>query len=70
MNCTCPKVYTQVGLQRAGMDIACPVHGDPAFRKVAPAEIAKAQAEIVQTPETAASIALRLAADLPGERHD
>lgn len=70
MTCTCPTHHTDSGIQRYARDIACPVHGDPAFRKPAAAELAKAQAEIVQTPETAARAALRQAADQPGERHD
>jgi hypothetical protein len=63
MTCTCPTHHTDSGIQRFARDIACPIHGDPAFRKPAPEELAKAQAEIVQTPETAASVARQAAGE-------
>jgi hypothetical protein len=56
MTCTCPTHHTDSGIQRFARDIACQVHGDPAFRKPAPEELAKAQAEIVQTPAVAAAL--------------
>jgi hypothetical protein len=63
ITCTCPQVHTASGPQRCAMDIACPIHGDPAFRKPAPEELAKAQAEIVQTTANAAVAALEYAAN-------
>jgi hypothetical protein len=64
ITCTCPQVHTASGPQRCAMDIACPIHGDPAFRKPAPEELAKAQAEIVQTPSIAAAAALGYSAEV------
>lgn len=69
--CTCPLHTREGHIERAALDVHCPVHGARAQPLPhCPTCTCGVGSKIVQEQKVAAQAALKAAADSPEERHD